>query len=92
MYDHYWYYATHKELVNRGSKVPPIGLLFSPILGLAAIAVLQCIANHLFAGGTGTNGSSKIVSILSVLIGLVCATVFVPLYVYWFTKYCKAVE
>lgn len=96
IYDIYWLIATRREMVQRGETIPSIWLLFAPVLGLVVIAILQFLPRFALRGsgpeGYASSGIANTIELLSVLVGLLALIAFIPLFIYWTYKYCKAVE
>ncbi|HSH18727.1 MAG TPA: DUF4234 domain-containing protein [Candidatus Saccharimonadales bacterium] len=98
IYDLVWIYKTRNEMVAKGQKIPSFWLLFAPLLGLVAVAILQFILRFVLAGATPdapieeARVLSKVINIFSVLTGVVALLALLPVALYWFYTYCKAVE
>lgn len=96
IYQLLWLKDTRKELVASGQSVPPVSVLLAPIIALLVVATLQFASQ--FARVSTSDGyanpspASHITNILSVLIGMAVVVVIIPLVVYWFYRYCRAVE
>ncbi|HET8709031.1 MAG TPA: DUF4234 domain-containing protein [Candidatus Saccharimonadales bacterium] len=88
IYTLFWLFDTKEEMNARGAKIPPLKLLFLPLLGLAAIILLELIAN----GVDGQESSRKSFNIMAALVGVfsIGAMLIIPLY--WYYKYCRGIE
>jgi uncharacterized membrane protein YjgN (DUF898 family) len=87
LYQIYWTYKTRQELVAQKQDVPPFKLLLAPILILLVLIPLQVA--YRFMENTGSNAA---INIISIVLGVLALLVMVPIGLYWFYKYCKAVE
>jgi hypothetical protein len=94
----FWLHWTRREMVAKGQDIPPLKLIFLPILLLAGVAFLQFFVHLILAsndsGGLETSQPITviIINISSVLLGLTAIFVCIPLALYWFYKYCRAAE
>lgn len=86
-YQLYWVYKTRQELVSQEQDVPPFKLLLAPILIFLVLIPLQIVAQL-----TRNDSGNTAVNIFSVIFGILALLIMVPLGLYWFYKYCKAVE
>lgn len=92
IYQLFWLYNTKQELKSKGQSVPPIALLFTPFLLLTIVVLFQLISRFSMASGTETASGNTMVNLLSLLFGLVAPLAILPIFLYWFYKYCKAAE
>lgn len=94
IYDLYWVYKTRQEMVEKGAKIPPVILLFMPMLILFALMSLLLLFNSATGGPSADNaaGTGAVVNFVIILITALSVTAIIPLAIYWFYKYCKAVE
>jgi hypothetical protein len=91
IYDVYWTFSTRNELVKKGYYIPSPWLIYTPLLGLIVVALLQLVAH--FVLSTVQGGSSPAaLNIISVIIGVASVVGIIPMALYWAWKYCKAVE
>jgi len=88
IYTIYWLYATRKELVAKGAKIPPLVVALLPALGLLAIALLQVMVSASSDGQT----IRTFVNIIAVLLGLASLIGLFILPVYWWHQYSKGVD
>lgn len=91
IYQLLWLYETKEEMNAKGNDVPPIKLLLAPILAFVGVAVLQFIFRFVSAQ-TANGGGNVVINLLSLLVGVVAVVVILPLAIYWYYKYCVAVE
>jgi hypothetical protein len=94
IYQIFWLYSTKQELNARGGNVPPLKLLFAPILGLVAIALLQLVG-HFVLNSTGSSDPSSlalVLNILSAVIGIVAVIAIIPITIIWYVRYCRSAE
>lgn len=96
IYTLYWLYKTRLEMVAKGAKIPPFIIIFAPILGLIAVAILQFLVRMALAGDSSgipdENAGARIINIISLLVGMAAVIAIIPIAIYWFYKYCKGVE
>lgn len=96
IYTLYWLYKTRQEMVSKGAKIPSILLIFVPFLAIIAVAILQFLVRAMAGDASGgvpdTNIVSRLMNIISILVGMAAIVAMIPLAIYWFYKYCKAVE
>jgi hypothetical protein len=90
IYPLYWLYATRKEMVNRGAKIPHLVLLLIPLSGLLGVAVAEWFVLSTL-GQVPAHGANR-AAVTAVLLGVLAAAVLYPLTAYWFYKYCRGVE
>lgn len=91
IYGIYWLYATRKEILQiHGDQkaIPPVLVLFAPILGIIAILFAYSIINY-FSDGVS---SSSVVNVLLFVFTavIVIAAIVVPFI--WFYRYSKTVD
>lgn len=93
IYTLFWLNATRKELIEHGQKVPPLKILLAPFIVLIGVPILQIIVHFSITdNGSGSPDLASSLNILSLAIGGGVMLVFVPVAVWWFYKYCSAVE
>lgn len=90
-YQIYWTYKTRQELVGQKQDVPPFKLLMAPILAILAVGLVTLIV-HLATNQSDSGGSNVVVNVLAVIVGILAVLTIIPISLYWFYKYCKAVE
>jgi hypothetical protein len=81
----YWFYATRKELVARNKdekSIPPVLVLFLPLIGLGLLVLLALMGGH----GEATPTAISVILITLGIAGVLAALV-VPLW--WTWRYCK---
>lgn len=90
VYQLYWLYATRKELTQKGYQVPPLFQLFGPVIFL----FLAIVITGFLSDGSSASVSSKpeFAYGLMLIVLLVASLAIIPVALYWFYKYCKAVE
>ncbi len=92
IYDLVWLYKTRNELVAKGQKIPSFWLLFMPLFALiAAFVVMLVHSAAAVATGQGAENASA-VGVLGIVIAVVALLASIPITLYWFYQYCKAVE
>ena len=92
IYQLYWLYDTQRELRAKNYNVPSILILFAPYLALIGIILLNIIINFVFSTTDGGTTSPGILGLLSLIIGVVAFIALVPVALYWYYRYCKAIE
>ena len=88
IYTLFWLRDTRKELVDRGQNVPPVKVILAPVLVLFVVILLQFVAHTALQNNVANKG----LNFLSVLIGPIVVIAILPLTVWWYYKYCKAIE
>lgn len=95
IYDLVWLYKTRNEMAAKGQKVPSFWLLLAPFLMFILMFLLNFII-HFVSAQNGAddvqNPGLGLVNILTILIVTLAVFGSIPLIVYWFYAYCKAVE
>jgi hypothetical protein len=91
LYDIYWIWATRKELVARGAKIPPFWWLFLPLIAMFGIVLVQFGLRYALAAG-GDSPAGTIINALSIGIGVLLLFLMIPLAYYWAYRYCQAVD
>lgn len=92
IYDLFWLYKTHKELKAKGQALPSIWLLIAPYILLFALTILLFIVLIAASAGNATDSTAGAVSILFILPIILVSLAAIPIALYWFYMYCKAVE
>lgn len=100
IYTLFWLRDTRKELLSTGVKILPVKVLLLPVVTLIIAPLLQFVVRYAttmsnvgdgnLAGGTNTAGN--IVNLLTVIVGILVILVAIPLTIFWFYRYCQAVE
>lgn len=91
IYQIYWLYKTREEMVQKGLQIPNILILFAPYIALGGMFVLLFIQNFVFSSVDG-GGAPTQLGLIVFLIGALGVLAMLPIFFYWFYKYCKAVE
>lgn len=92
IYDLFWLYNTRQELAAKGLKVLKLKTLFFPLLALIFIALLQFVVHFVLNSGGSSGSGTNVVNALSLLVGVLALITLIPLSLYWFYVYCKAVN
>lgn len=90
-YQLYWLYKTRQEMVARGIRIPPFLVLFLPILSLLVVAIVSFVTRFVLST-VSESSSFPFIDLLIVIGGVVAFSLLIPIALYWFYKYCKAVE
>ena len=93
IYTLFWLRDTRKELLKTGVKILPVKVLFMPFAAIVGVALLQFILRFSLMNSSNTvSGSQAAGNILSTVIGIAGVIVVIPLTIFWFYRYCQAVE
>ena len=98
LYTLFWLYYTRKEMVAHGQRIPPIWLLLAPFLLLVLIAVLQFLSAFVLNTVNGDTLTAShgvlgtLINVVSLLAALAAVFGFLPIAIYWFYRYCQAIE
>ena len=92
IYTLFWLRDTRKELVNRGQDVLPVKILLLPVAALVAVGLLQFLSHFLLQDTGESNLVLKISNILAIVVGILVVVAVIPLTIWWYYKYCQAVE
>ena len=98
IYTLFWLAETRREMTNLGHRIPPVKYLLAPIFFMIVVIPLQFIVHFVFStvDGSGSIGSDnlleKIVNIFSLLVPIVAIIGLIPVSLWWFYRYCQAVE
>lgn len=93
IYTLFWLRDTRKELLKTGVKILPVKVLFMPFAALVGVALLQFILRFSLVNSSSTvSGAQAAGNILSTVIGIAGVIVVLPLTIFWFYRYCQAVE
>jgi Domain of unknown function (DUF4234) len=92
-----WVYKTRKEMVAKGQSIPTFWLLFAPVLILVLIGFLQFFVRFVLSQSASPDAGPndalyRGVSVFSSLAGVLAVLAIFPATIYFFYKYCKAVE
>lgn len=88
----YWLYATRKELVSRSGdrySIPPVILLFAPLLFLIALLVIAMI---LLVGSAVSDNTQHAFGTFLVLCSILGIIGLIALPLWWFWHYCKVLH
>lgn len=91
IYQLYWLFLTQKEMSSKGYRVPSVFILLAPYLTLVAIMLLNVGNNFVFSSVDG-GGGSNVLSLISLIIGLIAFIALIPVALFWYYRYCKAIE
>jgi hypothetical protein len=94
IYDIYWLYATRKEMIALGAKVPRVIIMFIPLFVLLGAMVLTIIGEAILAHATAENSAGPVtvgfnIFVASIILLSVVALIVIPFI--WLYKYCQAV-
>jgi len=81
----YWFYATAKDMRQRGGNPPSLWRLFAPLLGLVAMVVVSLAAPR---GSSNSRG----VSIVMILVGLVLVALSFVLPLMYYYRFSATAE
>ena len=97
VYTLFWLRDTRKELLRTGVKILlPVKVLLFPYIALIGVPVLQFGVRFLMsftsAGGGADMNSLRVLNIISLLVGILSLLISIPLTIFWFYRYCQAIE
>ena len=100
IYTLFWLRDTRKELLRTGVKILPVKVLLFPAIALIGAALLQFVIHYAtnmsntgdISSTGGANTAGVILNLLTVIVGVLVVLVVLPLTIFWFYRYCQAVE
>lgn len=90
-YQLYWLYQTSQEMVRKGLRIPNFLLLVLPLLTIVIASFVFVVARFVFSTVDGGSNYSFL-EIIFLFVGVISYILIIPIALYWFYKYCKAVE
>jgi cytochrome bd-type quinol oxidase subunit 2 len=86
----YWLISTQRELVRAQPDVPSVWWMFAPLLLVIAAVVIELAAAT--RGGDISQAGFVGVNIIAIILGIIGVLALFIYPLWWFYKYCKAVE
>jgi len=92
LYNIYWLADTRDGLVRSTNvKVPSIWILFSPLAVLFLIGIVMGVVSVSLGANDPGSAGEHVTNVISVLGSFVAVLLIIPLQVYWYWKFSKAV-
>lgn len=97
IYPFYWLISTRKELIRRGAHIPPVVVLISPYLFMAAVAILQLVVTILSAASTPDDGTPTSLGppgfeTITIVLAVLAFFAVIPISLFWVYRYCQGAQ